>query len=101
MYRCCLQCYDTVGWVTGRISSLVKTICVTYPQRFSSRTSEGIKLRETGEPTFICKIVINMEVGSDYIMIADHLSSAKTKVLDNNISGLDQRTCARPDKCKR
>jgi len=40
-----LQCFDTVGWVTGRAQT-----SATDPQRFSSRTGGGRQLTESGSP---------------------------------------------------
>jgi len=42
---CSLQCFDIVGWVTGKTSSM-QTTCATYLHRFFSRTSAARKSRE-------------------------------------------------------
>jgi len=52
-----LQCFDTVGRVTGRTSGLQKS-CGTYLQRFSSRISEW----ETSQPRLTSKTTNNTEV---------------------------------------
>ena len=55
---CFVQCFDTVGWVTGR--TFVQQNWCSLTLRLSSRTGRGRKLRETG---LMWKTPVIMEVG--------------------------------------
>jgi len=44
-----LQCFDTAGWVTGRIFVHEEPVS-SYPQRFSSRTSEETEVQPPADP---------------------------------------------------
>jgi len=57
-----LQCFDTVGWVTGRVSSLKKNLCQSYHQRFFSRTDGRSGLRKTRKCRFTWKTAIKVDV---------------------------------------